>query len=102
MFLSEGTRLREGVTRHAAALACVLAAAVAFGGNASAELYRVQVKRVASNVYKDTISGVYIETRLCSEFARNEEAVLIYDDPAHGSRLIFPGGKTCEVTGLFE
>lgn len=64
-------------------------------------LSRVNVTRVADNLYRDSLSGNYIQTQVCAEWAYNEEATL--DDTALGARLYFnQTGRSCTVVRVFQ
>lgn len=73
---------------------------LALAGAAQAELYRVVVSRIDSNLYKDHNTGVVIETKYCYEYATRDEAVLRYEQYSYDNKLIFSSGTTCEVKAL--
>ena len=75
------------------AVGLLLLAAPAF-----ADWYRVTVTRKGSNVYRDSVSGVYIITRACYEYATEDDAVLRYDKyDKWDNRLVFAKGAECAV-----
>jgi len=67
-----------------------------------AEYYKVNVRRLASNLYQDTYSGIYIKTRYCHEFAYGQDAILKYDRYDYDNLLIFDHGVTCDVEKVFR
>ena len=68
----------------------------------SAEMYKVNVKRVDSNLYK-TDENVYIKTKYCYEYSYGDEAILKYDSYSYDNKLIFVNsGTTCDVEQLLK
>ncbi len=78
-------------------IAAVLAVACAVAATASAEYYKVNPKRIDSNLYRDIYTGLIIETRYCFEYAYGEDAVLKYDRHSYDNKLIFENGQVCDV-----
>ena len=72
------------------------------GHSAYAELYRIHVKRIDSNLYKDTNSGLIIETKYCYHYTYGEEAVLKYDKYSYDNKIIFNSSTSCEVKNVHE
>jgi hypothetical protein len=70
-------------------------------GQAFAEYYKVNVKRVDQDLYKSD-SGVYIQTKYCYEYTYGDEAVLKYEDYSYDNKLIFDSGTTCDVAKVFK
>lgn len=68
---------------------------------AIAEYYKVNVRRVDSNLYK-TSEGLYIETKYCYEYAYGEDAVLKYEQYSYDNKLIFNSGSSCDVAKVFK
>jgi len=67
--------------------------------------YKVYVKRLESNLYKDMNSGATIKTSLCLELAIGEEAVLMWDGINHYAcgKLIFSNTHAvCQVDGVYK
>lgn len=69
---------------------------------AIAEFYKVNVKRIDQDLYKDTVSGVFIETRYCYEYAYGEEAILKWEGKYGDNKIIFDGGGECDVKNVFK
>lgn len=70
---------------------------------AAADYYRVNVRRVEQNLYRDTTSRMYIKTRYCYEYVYGEDAILVWDGPRSWSnKLIFDSGSECDVEGVFR
>ncbi|MDR1976620.1 MAG: hypothetical protein LBQ18_06470 [Campylobacteraceae bacterium] len=67
---------------------------------ANAELYKLYVKRLDTNIYKDTNTGMIIETQFCFKWATGEEAVLKYEKYSYDNKIIFDDGTTCAVKNL--
>lgn len=65
--------------------------------SANAELYKVYVKRLDNNIYKDTNSGAIIETKWCYHYTYGENAVLKYDQYSYDNKIIFDDDTTCDV-----
>lgn len=63
----------------------------------AADYYKVNVKRIDSNIYKDLNSKTLIFTKYCYEYAYGEEAVLKYDRYSYDNKLIFDSGTSCDV-----
>ncbi len=73
-------------------LCCALAMAPA-----SADTYSLTLTREDANLYKDTASGVLVETKYCYEYVYSEPAVLA------GDKLVFlESGATCDVAALVQ
>ena len=71
--------------------------------SAFAEYYKVYVKRVENNLYKDMNSGIYIVTKWCYEYTYGEDAILKYDGVySYDNKLIFDGGRSCDVDELLN
>jgi hypothetical protein len=68
---------------------------------ASAEFYKVYVKRVDSNLYK-TSEGVFIETRYCYHYSYGEEAILKYEPYSYDNKIIWDDDSTCDVKRVFK
>lgn len=67
---------------------------------AYADIYRVYVKRLGSNLYQDTQSRLIIETRYCYEYTYGDEAVLKLDGP-YDSWIVFKqSGTRCDVVAV--
>jgi hypothetical protein len=67
-----------------------------------ASFYTVSVTRVAQNAYRDSSTRLVIITSSCSESTSGDDAT--YDDSSGGprGRLIFNGGSTCDVRGIYQ
>lgn len=71
--------------------------------SAFAEYYKVYVKRVENNLYKDINSGIYIVTKWCYEYTYGEDAILKYDGAySYDNKLIFDSGRSCDVEELLN
>ena len=84
----------------AAAVAGIVAL-LALTGQARAELYVIEVRRVEQDLYK-TSNGVYIQTRYCYVYAYGEKAVLRYEPYSYDNILIFDNDDTCDVVKVFK
>jgi alpha-D-ribose 1-methylphosphonate 5-triphosphate synthase subunit PhnI len=73
-----------------------------FSSISFSDTYKVNVKRLDSNIYKDLNSGTIIETRYCYEYAYGEEALLKYDKNPYGDKLIFENNTVCEVKAVYK
>ncbi len=82
----------------------VLAGMMLFlSGPACAEFYKVNVKRVDKDLYKDLDSGTFIKTRYCYEYSYGDEAILKWEGKYGDNKIIFKGpGGECEVKNLFK
>lgn len=69
---------------------------------AYAEMYKVNVKRIDKDLYKDTSSGVIIQTRYCYEYTYGDEAILKYEQYSYDNKLIFNSGTSCEVAKVLK
>lgn len=78
----------------------ILSIYLALPNTANAELYRISVSKLDSNLYKDTLSGVIIQTRLCVELAIMDDAVLKYEPYSYDNKLIFSNGTVCDVVAI--
>ncbi len=66
----------------------------------NADFYKVNVKREATNVYKDYNSGILIFTKYCYEYTYGENALLKYSQNAFDNELIFSNGQKCNVSDI--
>lgn len=64
---------------------------------ASAEYYKVNIKRDDSNLYFDNGSKLIIKTKYCYEYTYGEDAILIYDKYSYSNQLVFSNGTKCDV-----
>ncbi|RPJ10608.1 MAG: hypothetical protein EHM36_03115 [Deltaproteobacteria bacterium] len=69
--------------------------------SSTAGYYKVYVRRLDQDLYKDQNSGLYIKTRYCYEYAYGAEA-LLKDGGAYDSKLIFESGGACDVESIFK
>jgi hypothetical protein len=69
---------------------------------ANAEFYKIYVKRIDQNLYKDMNSGTVIVTQWCYEYAYGENAILKYDRYSYDNKLIFNSGTTCDVSKVLS
>ncbi|MBF0550910.1 MAG: hypothetical protein HQK60_10280 [Deltaproteobacteria bacterium] len=79
------------------AFVCLMTAAPA-----QAERFKVKLERVGFNLYRDTLSGLYIKTRFCFEVSVGEPAILQYDRPYGNNKLIFVNRATCDVEKVIQ
>lgn len=79
-----------------------LVVAAAIPALASAEYYKVNVKRVEQDLYKTTSGDLYIQTRYCYEYTYGDDAVLKYEDYSYDNKLIFDSGTSCDVVNVFK
>lgn len=70
-------------------------------GAVSAEMYKVNVRRIDKDLYK-TSDGVYIQTKYCYEYAYGDDAVLRYEKYSYDNKLIFDNGTVCEFEKVFK
>lgn len=81
-------------------LLCALAL-IAVSAPVLAERYSVNVRRIESNLYRDTSSKAIIETRYCYEYAYGEDAILQWEGRYGNNWLIFIESETkCDVVAI--
>ena len=69
----------------------------------AADYYRVTVRRIDKDLYREENSRALIKTRYCYEYVYGEDAVLVWDGPySWDNKLIFSSGSTCEVAAVFR
>lgn len=92
--------MRRGVLALGAALAVALVPLAA----EAADYYRVNVRRVGQDLYRETGSRYLIKTRYCYEYVYGEDAILIWEGSGawSGSRLVFESGSECDVEGVYR
>ena len=81
-------------------LTCFLIVVASVASMQARELYRVNVSRVDSNLYRDHTSKGIIETRYCYQYATRDDAVLRWEGRYGNNRLIFSSGTTCDVIAV--
>jgi hypothetical protein len=81
-------------------LTCFLMVVASVASTQARELYRVNVSRLDSNLYRDHTSKAIIETKYCYEYATRDDAVLRWEGRYGNSRLIFSSGTACEVVAV--
>lgn len=69
--------------------------------SAAAEVYKIYVKRVDSNLYR-TDEGVFIETQYCYHYSYGEEAILKYEQYSYDNTIIWEDNTTCNVKRVFR
>ena len=79
---------------------CFLIVVASVASMQARELYRVNVSRVDSNLYRDHTSKAIIETRYCYQYATRDDAVLRWEGRYGNNRLIFSSGTTCDVIAV--
>lgn len=67
-----------------------------------AEYYKVNVKRIDKDLYKDLNTGTFITTQYCYEYAYGEEAILKWEGQYGDNKIIFDGGSECDVKNVFK
>lgn len=71
----------------------------------NAELYKVYVKRVDSNLYR-TSDEIFIKTKFCYHYTYGSETILKYDNYSYDNALIFDYDMTipskCDVKRIFK
>lgn len=67
-----------------------------------ADFYEVNVTRIEQDLYRDTVSKGYIQTRFCYEHVYHGDAVLSYTPYSTDNKLIFESGTVCEVRRVFK
>lgn len=65
-----------------------------------AEVYRVRVSRIDTNLYRDLGSKAIIETRLCLELAIGDDAVLKWEGKYGTNWIVFSNNAKCDVVAL--
>jgi hypothetical protein len=70
-------------------------------GVASADFYKVTVKRVDQDLYQVVGTNFYIQTQYCYHYTYGEEAILNYDQYSYSNKLIFNSGTHCNVLKVF-
>lgn len=81
----------------------MLAVALLVGGVVilQAEYYRVTVKRIEKDLYRDVSSKTIIETKYCYEYAHSEPALLKWEGRYGDNYLLFESSDTkCDVVAL--
>jgi hypothetical protein len=92
--------MRRGILALGAAF---LVASAATPSAEAADYYRVNIRRLDKDLYRDTMSRVLIKTKYCYEYAYGEDAVLVWDGPySWDNKLIFSSGSTCDVDGVYR
>jgi hypothetical protein len=66
------------------------------------EYYKVVLKRIDKDLYKDINSGVYIQTKYCYEYCYSDNAILSYDKYAFYNFIMFENGYKYEVVKIFK
>lgn len=70
---------------------------------ATADMYRVYVRRIGQDLYQDTSSGVVIQTQFCYHYCYGEEAILIWEGPySYNNKLIFEDGSSYRVVRIMR
>ena len=87
------------MNRKAKSFAALLLASVSLA--VYAEVYKVYVKRIDSNLYK-TSEGVFIETKYCYHYSYGEEAILKYKQYSYDNKIIWEDDSTCDVKRVFQ
>lgn len=67
-----------------------------------ADFYEVNVTRIEQDLYQDTVSKGYIQTRFCYEYVYHQDAVLVYEAYSTTNKLVFEDGTSCEVRRVFK
>ena len=93
---------RLGRFAPAVAALLLLAGLTADVGVAAAEAYPVSLTRIDKDVYREDLSKLIVLTRYCYEYAYGQDAVLVYERGSSGNRVIFDGGETCDVRGIYR
>ena len=66
-----------------------------------AERYSVNVRRIESNLYRDTSSKAIIETRYCYEYTYGDDAILQWQGKYGDNWILFIDSKTkCDVIAI--
>lgn len=69
---------------------------------AETDYYRIYVTRVEKDLYRTTDNKIFIKTKYCWEWARNEEVILVYNKYSRfDNKLIFKNGTSCDVEKVF-
>ena len=67
------------------------------------DYYRVNVRRLDIDLYRDMTSRALIKTTYCHEYVYGEDVVLVWDGPySWDNKLIFSSGSTCDVEGAYR
>lgn len=84
------------------ALLLVLVFVAGAATQAWAEYFKVCVRRVDQDLYRDRDSGTYIQTRYCYEYTLGDEAILKYEPYRFDNKLIFSNGRSYDVIRVFR
>lgn len=77
----------------------VAAVVMLFAVSGHSEMTKVNVTKVADNLYKTSFSE-YVSTQYCHENVTMQNAVIVKGDDMH--YIVFQSGATCTVTKLFK
>lgn len=67
------------------------------------EFYRIHIKRIDRDLYRDEKSGVIIQTRHCHEYVHGDDAILVYDAPrSSDNKIIFEDDSQCDVVKVIK
>lgn len=80
----------------------VIVLVIALCGMSFAELYKVHVKRIGTNLYKDLNSGIIIETQFCYKYTFGEDVILKYEPYSFDNKLIFDDGSSYRVVKIYR
>lgn len=80
----------------------VVVLVVVLCGMSFAEYYKVYVKRIGTNLYKDLNSGIIIETQFCYKYTFGEDAILKYEPYSFDNKLIFDDGSSYRVVKIYR
>ena len=71
----------------------------------ASDYYKVEVKRVASDLYQVLHEDLYIKTRFCYKYSYGEEAILEIDSPygyTVGKIIFVDSGDKCDIEKLIK
>ncbi len=66
----------------------------------ASEIYKVNVTRIESDLYRDNNSKTIIETKYCHEYATRDDAILKWEGRYGTNKLIFSNDTVCDVVAL--
>ena len=88
------TALTKSIRKLALTLILVISPTTA----SAVDAYKVNLKRIAKDVYQDTISKQIFITQYCYEYAYGEEAILIWEgEYSYENKIIFDSGTECTL-----
>ena len=66
------------------------------------EFYKVYVRRIDRDAYRDQNTRYFLITRYCYHYSYGEEAILDYERYSYSNRLIWDDGTDCALGGVYS